>query len=171
METAEPKTKKTHKMLFILAAIGALILIVAAIVAVLLIKSTPTGPFSRSIHKQVSFELYYPANTATKDWNIVASSISATNQAVTYEVGGGGKRFVVSVQSIPSDFDFADFKKKFFATDEFTTNIGTALVGEVGSSMVGSIRTNDGSWVLINTSYTTTQAELSEFVRAFKLAE
>ncbi len=156
---------KSLKILTYIAA--SLLVVVIGGLVLLASQHKTTGPFPASVRKQASFALYYPTELPA-GWDVDQHSIGGNSQAVTYGITSNkSTKFAVSIQAIPADFDFTVFKKKFFSTDEFTTKIGSALVGEVGNSLVASIRTNDNSWILINTSYQTSRAELTELVRAF----
>lgn len=87
-----------------------------------------------------------------------------------YSIAGPSKKvFYVTQQQIPASFDFTTFNKKFLNPDTFSTGSGTATVGPVGSNMLGSIRTNKNTWIIINSSPGTTLAELESVVRSFDL--
>ena len=166
MDEAETKKEKKPIKRPVVLAASALLLLAMAVTLVLL-QTGGSSPFPKKIREQVTYSLYYPSK-APSGWKVEKSSIAAGDQSVTYQViYDDSDKFVVSVQPIPANFDFAAFKKKFYTTDEFTTDIGTVLVGEVGSSLIASIRTSDGSWILINTSYYASQAKLTELARYF----
>jgi hypothetical protein len=124
--------------------------------------------FPTSVTDVAHFPLYYPVHPPS-GLAVNRASLSATSKVVTYVVNMASKTgFYVSVQPLPQNYDFDAFEKKFQTTDEFTTSIGTALVGDIGVGILGSVRTNDGSWILINSSNTNAQPMLEDLIRSLQ---
>lgn len=168
MEHSEtpPKTKSKPIWYILLGSLGVLV-VAAGLVVFLLTKGNHASPFPKEVREKVDFPLYYPSQ-APPGWEVTPSSISATPDVVTYEVLKAPKaRFLVSIQPYPNDFDYLGFKKKFVETDEFTSTVGTVFMGEVGNSLVVSIRTIEGAWILINTSDAATRPLATELSRYF----
>jgi hypothetical protein len=131
-------------------------------------KQTPTASayFPSSIASQVSIALYYPINLpagykVNNDYKILQQNV------VYYSIKDpAANRYAVTIQPLPANFDFNQFKGKFLKPDEFSTSIGSALVGTAGANLIASIRTNDNDWIIINATNTTTQSQLETIVRS-----
>jgi hypothetical protein len=101
---------------------------------------------------QVNIAVYYPVNLppgfqVNNDFKLLQDNI------LYYSVSdSAGTKFYVTIQALPVNFNFQDFKKKFTKPDEYPTAAGDALVGQVGSSVLGSIRTIGNSWIIINST-------------------
>jgi hypothetical protein len=86
-----------------------------------------------------------------------------------YSVRGPKKQaFYITQQPLPANFDFAGFKKKFLNPDNFSTGIGDAMAGPAGSNLLGSIRTNKNTWIIINSSDITAQDPLEAVMRSLQ---
>jgi len=122
--------------------------------------------FPPSIISQVSIPLYYPINLPSgykvnNDYKVLQQNV------VYYSIkDAAANRYAVTIQPLPTSFDFNQFKGKFLKPDEFSTTIGSALVGTAGANLIASIRTDDNSWVIINASNTNTQTQLETIVRS-----
>jgi hypothetical protein len=124
----------------------------------------------RQLHEQgVSIAIYYPQQlpagyTYNNDAKMVKSTI------FYFSVTGPNRQlFYVSQQPVPSNFDFDGFSKKFLNPDSFSTDAGSAVVGQAGASLVGSIRTNKNTWILINTAAVNSLSQLEVIARSLEL--
>lgn len=130
----------------------------------------PTYYFPESIRTSVHFQLYYPTKLP-QGLQVVPGSIKGNEQAVLYTIADEhGHKFYVSIQRLPNNFDYETFKNKFTDTDETLVNIGSALTGDAGYALIGSVRTANNSWILINTPDTTLSGELQGLTHDFEKA-
>jgi hypothetical protein len=166
--TSHPSHRSSRKKLRWILVIPLLVLGVLLFGIVFFIRthSNEPNPIPEQILKQTTYPLYYPSK-APASWHVDPASFNASDTVVIYTMQDGQAKFVISVQPLPSGFDFSAFKKKFGDTDEFNTDVGTVLIGDLGNELIASIRTNDSSWILINTKDYTAKAKLADFTRYF----
>lgn len=163
---SQPSAARAKKRwVFILLSV---VLLAAAGNGAWLYSQRSSSPIPAKVRKQVKFALYYPVNLPD-GLQVDQKSFSSSNQVLTYNIQQAGKnKYFVSIQPLPSNFDFKAFKKKFATNDEFTTTIGIVFAGDLGSVFIASIRTNDNSWILINTSDVSAFAQLEAVARTFQ---
>lgn len=126
--------------------------------------------FPSSIRRAVSFQLYYPSK-APAGWSVDRSSFSAGSGVVTFTVTNEkSQRFLVSLQQLPTEFNYPAFEKKFFDTDEYNVEAGSVFIGELGNTITASIRTPEGSWIIISDPDTNTRSQLEALTRYFTKA-
>jgi hypothetical protein len=109
-------------------------------------KNLPTGYKDNNDGKYLKTDVYYISITGPKE-----------------------QIYYITQQLIPANFDFTAFNKKFLNPDTFTTGIGTAIAGPVGSIMLGSIRSNKNTWIIINAPANSTLANLESVMRSLSL--
>jgi len=147
--------------------IAGLVLVSISVVAFAVVKLNTPNPIPETIRSQVSFPLYYPTK-APANWHVDESSYSATSDVVMYTLNNdAGQKFFVSIQPPPSNFNYDGFKKQFSGNDEFNTDLGSVFIGNVATSAIASIRTNDGSWIIISAADPATKSELPTLARYF----
>jgi len=130
-------------------------------------KSTPLG---QSISQLVSIPAYYPQNLPSGySYNNDARTIK-TNVLYLSVTGPGKQTFYITQQSVPASFDFVGFDKKFLNPDNFSSDAGSAIAGQVGANLIGSIQTNKNTWIIINSAGTNSLTELETVARSFELA-
>lgn len=134
-------------------------------------KPAKTGLFGQSIRQQVSIPLYYPQNLpGGYSYNNDARTIKAN--VLYLSVTGPGKQvFYITQQAVPASFDFVGFDKKFLNPDNFSTDAGSAIAGQVGANLIGSIQTNKNTWIIINSAGTNSLTELETAARSFEFAQ
>jgi hypothetical protein len=101
---------------------------------------------------EIQIPVYYPVDLPTtfkvnNDYKVLQQDVlyySVSNKA--------GDKFYITIQKLPTNFDFEAFKKKFVKPDEYTSAIGANLVGPAGGSLIGSIRTNQNVWIILNST-------------------
>jgi len=125
------------------------------------------GSIPYSYRKKVDNALYYPRNLPD-NLKVDRSSFDTPAQDVlTYVVRDSqGNKFYVSQQKLPANFDMASFKKKFEKTDDISTSYGSGFIGDLGNQLVGSVVTNQNSWIIVNTNDVDQQTELEELLRS-----
>ena len=149
-------------------ALAGLIFVVTALFVSVQYMGHPSYYFPADIRKSARFQLYYPTKLPTGMY-VVPNSIHGDGQAVLYTVADGqNHKFFVSIQPLPQSFDYEQFKKKFTDTDETLVNTGSALTGDAGYALIGSIRTADNTWILINAPDTSTGSAVQALTRSFE---
>jgi hypothetical protein len=153
-----------------LVYIAILILIVAAVVGAALIfkdRRKPPAPIPAKITKQLKIALYYPTELPA-GWNVATNSFKIpTSGVLTFAITDNKHNvYYVSEQKLPDNFDYTGFQKKFSEPDSFTAKAGSAIVGPASNALVGSIRTPDNSWVIINTFDTELQNQVETIARS-----
>jgi hypothetical protein len=124
-----------------------------------------------SIQAQYQIPAFYPTNLPTgytfnKDFKVLAPNV------LYYSVSdSSNEKFYVTLQALPKNFDFSAFKQKFLKPDEYTTDIGSVVAGNMGASLVGSIRTNNSIWILINSPAVNSLPQLETITRSFQPAK
>ena len=169
------KVKKTrNKKPFIIAAL-ALVILGLGVSTYLYLHSKKPKPTESNDSlkvdgKPVSISIYKPKNLPTG--YVFNNDLKEIKTNVIYFSIEGPKKelFYVTQQSIPANFDFALFNKKFATPDTFNASSGTATAGTVGPNLIGSIRTSKNTWIIINSSPTATLAQLETVIRSFELA-
>lgn len=141
--------------------------------AVLLVRSKHTVETPKLVSgttaaevKPVTIALYYPKNlpsgfTYNNDGKVLNPDV------YYYSVTGpNNKKFYVTQQPIPANFDFKAFNKKFLNPDTFTANVGSVTAGAVGANMIGSVQTNKNTWIIVNTDATLPLVQLESVIRS-----
>ena len=131
-------------------------------------KSNTSHHFPNSIvQSQSAMQLYYPVNLPVG--YIVNNDFKSSPNLVTYSVTDkGSDKFVLSIQPLPSTFNYDLFKQKLLNPDEFNTSTGSALVGSAGPSLIAIVRTNENVLVIINALNTDTKSQLEVVVRSLQ---
>lgn len=126
------------------------------------------GYFPHKLSSQASMSLYYPIKPPSGMSVDQASFSAPSKNVITYIVSDSqSNKFYVAMQLLPDTFNFAKFKSKFEKTEEFTANAGSVLIGDLGNQLVASIQTPKNSWIIVNTTAFSQQAELEALCRAF----
>ncbi|GEM_PF-3312690 len=155
-------------------AIIAIIIAIAAIAggySVLKPKHTKSGAtptFTLPAGQQVSIPLYYPQNLPSGYTYNNDAKVIRPNVLYISVTGPGNQVFYVTQQTIPANFDFVGFGKKFTSPDNFTSDAGSAMAGQVGANLIGSIQTNKNTWIIINSPATNSLTELEIIARSFE---
>lgn len=152
----EPASRQRRRFSLRFFIIGLFILILLA--------ATATGAYL--YHRKVATKHYFPAYITKRDYALAA--YYPVNLPAGYSVAGfkiiqhnilyysvtnrAGDKFHLTLQSLPTSFDFAAFQKKFENPDQYQTPIGSNLVGIAGSSLIGSIQTSQNVWILLNST-------------------
>lgn len=134
-------------------------------------KHNPSTTLGQSIAKLVSIPAYYPQNLPngyTYNKDAKAIKVNVLYFSVT---GPGNQTFYVSQQSVPASFDFVGFDKKFLNPDNFSTDAGSTIAGQVGANMIGSVLTDKNTWIIINTGSTSSLTELETVARSLERAQ
>lgn len=119
----------------------------------------------------ISFPLYYPSNlppgyTFNKDTKVLK------NDVLYYSIADPkGNNYYVTLQPVPASFNFTAFNSKFLKPDQFTTNIGSVVAGQVGANYIASIQTNSNVWIIINSSNKDSLTPLEAISRSFQQAK
>jgi hypothetical protein len=127
--------------------------------------------FPKTITKdQVGIAVYYPVNLPE---GYSVSNYKVIKKDVLYYLvtSGKGDRFSITIQALPSSFDFISFKKKFLKPDDYATPVGTNTVGVVGTELVGSVQTVDNSWIILNSKSTDAIKDMETITRSLKKVE
>lgn len=125
------------------------IFLIAAGVAIFEIFFVTRDPIPKNIRSQANFTLFYPGSLPS-GWNIDNSSYYADTsaQVVGYRLKGPNGYLGVTIQPVPSSFNFNDFYTKRLAnTSQFLTTLGQGAIGKSGNTYIGSLDT-PSSWVL-----------------------
>jgi hypothetical protein len=118
--------------------------------------------------KDMNIAVYYPVTLPPgfqidNDFKVLQSNI------LYYSVTPpSGKKISLTTQAIPNNFDFNKFKSKFVKPDEYATAIGDSLVGQVGGTVLGSIRTDQNSWVILNSASLDSMNEMETITRSLR---
>lgn len=135
-------------------------------------KSAIASTLSPEISSQLTIPIYLVQSlpkgyAVNNDFKIIHPNV--LNFSIT---SPDGHKYSISEQLIPQNFDFVTFNKKFLSPDTYSTGVGTVTAGLIGSNIVGSIRTNNNSWILINapSSGNSSLTDLEAITRAFYLA-
>ena len=131
-------------------------------------KSNTSHHFPNNIVQgQSAMQLYYPVGLPTG--YIVNNDFKSSPNLVTYSVRDkASNKFVLSIQPLPSTFNYDLFKQKLLNPDEFNTSTGSALVGSAGPSLIAIVRTNENVLVIINALNTGTKSQLEVVVRSLQ---
>jgi hypothetical protein len=169
-EVEEKKPRRGRRKLFRgLIAVIVLLLMAAASAGYWFFLRTEPNPIPKGLRAHAAYQLYYPSDLP-KGLSVDKNSFkeSEENQAIIFSVKGNDRVYYVSLQPYPDSFDFSEFKKKFNDSDEVNTPIGSLFVGELASQLIGSIRTTDETWVIVNVADSTAGSELNAFLRSFE---
>ncbi len=159
----------------LLPAVTVIVAVVLAAGAYFLFKPTPkqnpSTALGQSIAKLVSIPAYYPQNLPAGYTYNNDAHIIKTNILYFSVTGPGNQTFYVSQQPIPASFDFVGFDKKFLNPDNFSTDAGSSIAGQVGANLIGSIQTDKNTWIILNTAGTNSLTELETVIRSLELAQ
>lgn len=116
-----------------------------------------------------SIPVYFPKNLP-KDYTYNNDIKSLKKDVYYYSVSGPGNTvFHITQQPLPTDFDFAAFNKKFLNPEKFVTEAGSAIVGPVGPTIIGSIQTVKNSWILVNCENSSAESKAQTVLRSLSL--
>jgi hypothetical protein len=114
----------------------------------------------------VYFPITLPAGYKVGDYKIIRKNI------FSYSVANSkGEKFYVTTQPMVSAFNFESFKNKFVNPDEYSTPIGSVLVGVAGADLIGSIQTNQNTWVILNSKAVGSINDMETITRSLRLVE
>jgi len=134
-------------------------------------KQGKPGAYGQQISQQVSIPLYYPQNLpGGYSYNNDAKVIKA-NVLYISVTGPGQQSFYITQQAVPASFDFVAFNKKFLNPDSFSADSGTVTAGQVGANLIGSVRTDKNTWIIINAPSTSSLTEMETVIRSFELVK
>jgi hypothetical protein len=148
MDEVSKKKRLPKKLLFIT---GILLLLVAIGLGIFYEFIVSHDPIPKSIISEVNFTLYYPT-ALPQSWKLDKSTIYAdpSDKVVGYVLRGPNGNLNISIQPVPSSFDFNSFyTKRLSNTVQFLTPLGQGAIGEPlgANQLVGSLVTTS-SWVL-----------------------
>jgi hypothetical protein len=146
------------------AAIIALMIVAGAAYAF----ASGTNPLPRTVRKQASYTLYYPAKLPA-GYSFDQSTARFADGVVTYSLSGpGGHNVLVSEQSPPGDFDVENFNAaQIKERTTIQTPNGTAYVGTVESNRVAS-QVSQGTWILITGPKDVTADSIGAIISSLK---
>jgi hypothetical protein len=116
----------------------------------------------------VSIVTFYPQNLP-KGYSYANDAKALKPDTLYYSIKGpNGQVIYVTQQPLPASFDYSAFAKKFLKPDNFSTAIGDGMAGIVGPNLLGSIRTNQNTWVIFNSVDTAAQNPLESVMRSLR---
>lgn len=125
------------------------ILLIAAGITTFEVFFVTRDPIPKKISSQVSFSLLYPGSLPS-GWYIDKTSyyVDTAAQVVGYRIKTKAGYLGITIQPVPSSFNFNDFYTKRLAnTAQFITPLGQGAIGTAGNNVIGSLDT-PSSWVL-----------------------
>lgn len=151
----------------ILAVAGLIVIIAVALIFTHRTPAKRSGPFPASISTaQITIPVYYPKGLP-KGFKVTGSKV-VKQDSLNYDViSPNNDSFYVSIEAIPSGYDFATFNKRFATPTTYDTPIGTATMGLINNELVCSIQTAK-SWVLINSTAIKSSADMATVAKALK---
>lgn len=163
-------TSQLKRGALVLTACVALVVVAAAAETVFKPKhaQSANNPRAQSVASLVSIPVYYPQDLPKGYSYNNDAKVLKTNVLYFSVTGPGKQKFFITQEPIPSNFDFTAFNKKFLNPDTFSCDAGSALVGQAGANMIGSVQTNKNTWVIVNSGSTTPQTELETVIRALE---
>lgn len=133
-------------------------------------KNTVTASAAATI-QGIDFPVYYPSHLPTGyTYNNDAKVIE--NNVLYYSIKDSkGNIYHVTLQPLPSSFNFSTFKDKFVKPDQYATNVGSVIAGQVGANIIGSIQSSDNVWIIVNSTAKNSLPELEAITRSFERAK
>ena len=133
-------------------------------------KDEQTKKTSQSANADTYTIPFYTPKTLPKGYTFNNDIQSLKKDVYYYSINGPEDTvFHITQQPIPESFDFASFNKKFLNPDRFTTEAGSAIVGPVGSAIIGSVQTIKNSWIIVNCENSSAQSKVQTVIRSLKL--
>ena len=123
--------------------------------------------FPSGIGSQMTIPVYYPVNLPA-GFSVASFAVIKQNVLFYSVTNKAGDKFNVTIQPLPSTFDFVGFQKKFFQPDQYQTPIGSNLVGVAGTTLIGSIQTTKNVWILLNSNSVDQLKDMETITRAFR---
>jgi hypothetical protein len=121
-----------------------------------------------SINKNDMTIAFYAPSNLPDNYKVSAYRL-VKKDVVTYSISNkNNDSFYVSVQPKASDAEQANFERKLSKVVPVTTDAGTGEMGVSGTTLVGSIKTNGGSWVIISSTATNSTQDMQTIMRSFK---
>lgn len=130
-------------------------------------------PVPESIRSAVSFPVYYPdPRLMPIDFSTVSNSFTTTanHSVVIYEVRGKTRQLInVSVEQKPSASVLAKLSATVLPSHvKLTTEAGHIQAGTGNHELVGSLVTNQNSWVLVTAPLSLTVPVLTQFMKSLQ---
>jgi hypothetical protein len=153
--------------------VGVIILASASgLAAGMIIKTTDPSSATATIVKQPplhKFQLFYPTGLPS-GFDFDRSSVSQTDQVVSYIVSYNQKPIFVSLQPLPDKSVVNDFEtQKLSLPEEIPSSVGNAVVGQVHGTTVASITTGK-TWVLVTSQTSVEKSVLAQIIGSLKPA-
>lgn len=119
--------------------------------------------------KLVSIPVYYPRNLPA-GYSYNGNARALKSDILYFSVTGPGQQvFHITQQPIPPSFDFTAFDKKFLNPATFNSDAGSAIAGQAGANLIGSVQTNKNTWIIINSVASNSPTELEVVIRSLEL--
>lgn len=156
-----------------LLAIGSVVLLVlapiAGAIAYRYYSAAPSSTVPDSLRSSVDFPLYYP-QYLPEGYTVDASSVSSTQEVVTYNISyGTNSSLIISQQPLPPTFDFERFYEREMGDPKpLATDIGQARIGLLNGRKTASLAAGR-TWILIAAPNGIEDAALENIVTSFRL--
>ena len=119
----------------------------------------------------ITIPIYYPSNLPP-GYNFNNDTKVIKNDVYYYSINDPqGSTYHVTVQPIPAAFNFTAFTSKFLNPNQYTTNVGSVVAGQVGARFYASIQTTSNTWILIWTEAKNSLPQLEAITRSFQQAK